>query len=82
MTEEVKDGGAAFPEREPEYWMGKHVRILVRALRDLDPKYADGDPDFLYTEGQATKIVLAFIDAFNSERRAFERLLSARKEPE
>ena len=69
-----KDGGAAFPEREPEYWLGKDVRVLIRALRDLDPKYADGDPDFLFTEGQATKIVLAFIDAFNSERSAINRL--------
>lgn len=79
MTE-VKDGGAAFPEREPEYWLGKDARILVRALREQNEVVSDSEGgEFSFSEGQAVKIVLAFIEAFNSERRAIDALLAARE---
>jgi hypothetical protein len=57
-------------EQSREYWIGKPARVLVRALRE----HAVFDGEFRYTEGQAAKIVLAFIDAFNSERQAMNRL--------
>lgn len=54
-------------EQNSEYWQGKHVRVLVRAVRD-----GAADADYLFTEGQAAKVVLAFIDAFNADRQAID----------